>query len=453
MMAAAVRALSCAPPTGICGALHMELDGAVLLALILLLPAAGCWWLLVEQRGLLGGLAPRRCGVRVVAAALWVFLLVQFLPSSEPHPLVSPRPTCDGMRFVPPASSNGSLPTLGVVAVFRNEEHSLPEWLESLRAEGASEFALIDDNSTDASRAVIRAFKRKHRDLVRVTVTDRAPGVAQSALYGRAARHAQADWLAFVDLDEYVYARGRFATITEYLAAVPGRVSMVFLQWKTFGSGGRVDPPPSLIGGYLCRGGNQHEGKSLVRRVDLELATVHRSSTKGVCVNADLSCCDFGVGFTSQEHFPLHLNHYQNQALEVFEHTKLANGLTTTAMNARFSYRAENVVSGIRPGIFYGRDASNTGVVDAELARKRGVFFASARERALTPTDDDVRDGLQWVAQHCRPPMRWVSHARRSAKGGQLLDGVMGSSSSHPPAGLWTGDQAAVHGDARLRGM
>ena len=99
----------------------------------------------------------------------------------------------------------------------------------------------------------------------------------------------------------------------------------------------------------------------------------------------------------------------------------MANGLTTTAMNARFSYRAENVVSGIRPGIFYGRDAEFTGVVDAELARKRGVFFASASDRALPPTDDDVRDGLQWVAHHCRAPVRWVGHGRRSAKGGEVL--------------------------------
>ena len=50
----------------------------------------------------------------------------------------------------------------GVVALFRNE-HAMPEWLQHHHDEGATEFVLCDDNSTDPSaRESALAFRRTH---------------------------------------------------------------------------------------------------------------------------------------------------------------------------------------------------------------------------------------------------------------------------------------------------
>ena len=407
------RALSCNGAHGLCAAMHADIDGALVLALITLPLVVGCLELVGER--LLSAARPGRTHTRGACACVgggcaarslvltvgWLLLVPSRLPSGGQPVTVAARGPCSGVSFVhAPPEGAPSLPSVGVVSPFRNEEASMREWLENLHAEGVREFVLADDNSTDASRERIRDFRRSHAD-ARVVVIERPAGMVENDVLRRAARHSRADWFGVFDLDEFPYARPPFATIPEYLAALPARVTTVWLPWKQFGSAGRVDRPPSIIGAYYCRGPNTATtlGKSFARRSAVRRVGQHVQYTKsGLCVNPDLSCCDLkgnGVVFANQDEMPLQLNHYQNMAFDVWERTKQRSGRGNGTMNRGWYTSVE---------IFYDRDERYTGVVDTELARKRGKYFATAAGRAFAPTEIEARRADAWVRAHCPPP-------------------------------------------------
>ena len=54
------------------------------------------------------------------------------------------------------------LPTLGVLAIFRDEAQVLHEWLLHYEAEGVSQFVLLDQESSDNGTHTALAFAEKH---------------------------------------------------------------------------------------------------------------------------------------------------------------------------------------------------------------------------------------------------------------------------------------------------
>jgi hypothetical protein len=62
------------------------------------------------------------------------------------------------------------------------------------------------------------------------------------------------EWLLYVDLDEYVYARKGHCTISNYLRTLNPIVKQVSIPWKVFGSSGIGDVfPSSLTDAYVMR--------------------------------------------------------------------------------------------------------------------------------------------------------------------------------------------------------
>ena len=187
--------------------------------------------------------------------------------------------------------------SLGVVALFRNE-HAMLEWLKHHHDEGATEFVLCDDNSTDPSvRESAVAFRRTHD--VRLVLWRRLQAACgQICVYRRSVKMARSVWLLFVDLDEFAFARSGHGTIRAYLGRLPRAVSTVYLQPHVFGSMGLVDAPKSVVSTYLCRGdvdqprgsNSPRDGKTVVRRLAVRTPGPHHPyRADGLCVNADLS--------------------------------------------------------------------------------------------------------------------------------------------------------------------
>ena len=50
---------------------------------------------------------------------------------------------------------------LSIGALFKNESHSIKEWLEHYLYQGVEHFYLVDDDSTDNTREILKPYVEK----------------------------------------------------------------------------------------------------------------------------------------------------------------------------------------------------------------------------------------------------------------------------------------------------
>ncbi|UYO52478.1 glycosyltransferase family 92 protein [Rhodopseudomonas palustris] len=96
------------------------------------------------------------------------------------------------------------VPTLAVVAIFRDEAPFLDEWLRFHEAVGVGHFYLYNNFSTDHFRDVLAPWIARGL----VTLTDWPVECGQLAAYRHAAKTYRMDtkWMAFIDIDEYLFS-------------------------------------------------------------------------------------------------------------------------------------------------------------------------------------------------------------------------------------------------------
>jgi glycosyltransferase involved in cell wall biosynthesis len=91
------------------------------------------------------------------------------------------------------------MPTIGVIAISRNEETDLPLFLEHLLP-WVDEIVIVDDGSTDGTKDIIRNAGPKVRLIEQVM--DKDSGFAGQR--NRGIQEAGSDWLLHMDIDERV---------------------------------------------------------------------------------------------------------------------------------------------------------------------------------------------------------------------------------------------------------
>jgi glycosyltransferase involved in cell wall biosynthesis len=167
-------------------------------------------------------------------------------------------------------------PFLGICAIVKNEGPYIHEWLTYHRAIGVERFTLYDNGSTDDTRAEVARFGHP------VDVID-WPGQAQQVPAYRdmlATRRHYAEWVAFIDVDEFLTPRGD-DSVPDILDSLPADVGTLYVHWLFFGSSGA---PIRMPGGVTERfqrrarvnfAPNRY-GKSIVRMsAKPELVTPH----------------------------------------------------------------------------------------------------------------------------------------------------------------------------------
>ena len=143
---------------------------------------------------------------------------------------------------------------LSVLAMIKDDEASLPEWLEHHLAHGVEHFYLIDDKSTDRSRMVLDPYVQKGL----VSLYDPP---YQSQQYRQAAGFKntminilsknESLWIALLDVDEYLYSPAEFD-----LKAVLRKhedLSSIGISWMWFGSSGLIQQPASIVQSFVNR--------------------------------------------------------------------------------------------------------------------------------------------------------------------------------------------------------
>lgn len=131
---------------------------------------------------------------------------------------------------------------LAICAIFKNEAPYLAEWLTFHEGVGVTHFYLYNDASDDNFREVIAPWVMRGM----ITITE-WPTLAQAQAYTDCVRRfrMEARWIAFIDLDEFIFSPAGTA-LPEVLKAYKG-VAALFVYWVLFGSGGNETRPEGPV--------------------------------------------------------------------------------------------------------------------------------------------------------------------------------------------------------------
>lgn len=135
---------------------------------------------------------------------------------------------------------------LSVACMARNEGRYLREWIEFHRLVGVEHFTFYDNGSNDNTAAVLAPYVRS--GLVEVIPWPHfLPDCDTQALaYAHALSHAgpSTRWLAFIDLDEYLFAPSG-KPLPEVLSDYEDLPALV-VYWVMFGTSGHEEPVSGL---------------------------------------------------------------------------------------------------------------------------------------------------------------------------------------------------------------
>jgi glycosyltransferase involved in cell wall biosynthesis len=140
---------------------------------------------------------------------------------------------------------------LAVCAIYRDEAPYMREWLEFHMLEGVERFFLYDNDSSDNHDEILAPYIEQGR-----VVLHRWPHhPGQVDAYNHCLEHhgSEARWIAFIDLDEYLFSPPPGKTLPDALAAYE-RWPGVGVHWAVYGpSGHDVRPDGLIIENYLYR--------------------------------------------------------------------------------------------------------------------------------------------------------------------------------------------------------
>lgn len=165
-----------------------------------------------------------------------------------------------------------------VCVIVRDEAPYLLEWLAWQRLIGFDRILAYDNGSSDEGPGMLAALDRAGV-LSHVPWPDQPGTAPQLTAYADALGRAGTGWIAFLDIDEFLVLL-RHASVGEFLAAFPARVSAIAVNQVVFGSGGQGGPDGRLVTErFIHRGPDElyyHRWvKSIVRPAEVAQAGVH----------------------------------------------------------------------------------------------------------------------------------------------------------------------------------
>lgn len=227
---------------------------------------------------------------------------------------------------------------LVVLAIFKNESHALREWIQHYVREGVEKFYLIDNNSQDKPEEILAEFG----DKINLRKSDTRH--AQIDLYNAFRPQIGddgAEWVAVVDLDEFLYARARGQTLVSYLQTLDVHVGQILTPWRCFGSSGRIEQPDSIISGFRHYQKEDHtpmQAKSIARVRYVSEYNIHfHRLLGGRTITSDNTDVPVDPFVTRTEKLEkegvLRLNHYRIQSFAFFMAVKATRGAADTVLH------------------------------------------------------------------------------------------------------------------------
>ena len=211
---------------------------------------------------------------------------------------------------------------LAVIAIIKDEEKYIEEWVVHHQSIGVQHFFIFDHGSTDRTRAILERYN--NRGLVTVIDWPRIYGQLDAYEYGVRLASGMADWAAIIDMDEFICPR-EGVDVNEYLRDVDA--DQVLVRWKWFGHSGHREAPTGLVteNYWKTRTGLSDTIKSIFRPATVLQAGVHVQRTR------DRRTVD-ALGAPASEAWqldrparaeapePLQVNHYYCRSYEEYLH-------------------------------------------------------------------------------------------------------------------------------------
>jgi len=234
---------------------------------------------------------------------------------------------------------------LSISAIFKWENPWLAEWLDYHLAVGVEHFYLYnnDDDPTESDR-ILKPYQDQG-----LVDNIHAPGpVLQIPCMQEAIRDFQAetDWLAFIDLDEFILPR-RGDDIREILQDYE-LYSGLAIHWTVFGANGHIKRPPNQIDYLLRRAEERHDinrhVKSIVRpslAVPESIMTPHSCEYRiGHAVNEAYRIVD--SPFDDYCGDIIRLNHYCVRSFQDTQEVKILRGRADCAVKRESDFFASH---------------------------------------------------------------------------------------------------------------
>ncbi len=139
---------------------------------------------------------------------------------------------------------------LGIVCIVKNERTYIGEWLQFHILQGATDFVIYDNGSTDDTVEVARKYAAGANCTIipwrTFAIADEHNFSIQSLAYGHALCNfgPHLRWMAFIDIDEFL-----FSPSGEPLPDVLTRLALpaISVPWTNFGPNGHQTKPPGLV--------------------------------------------------------------------------------------------------------------------------------------------------------------------------------------------------------------
>lgn len=173
---------------------------------------------------------------------------------------------------------------IALVAIVKNEEHYIGDWLRFHALAGVTDFFIYDNQSDDQTVAVIKSFSSLHVTVIpwALDTSAHSPKMIlprQVLAYCHAISNfgSAFRWMGFIDIDEYLVPQ----TDTTLMACLDGLagVTNISLPWVMFGHGGHDTQPGAPVPlAYTQRAAHQ-TGKLLNFKCIIDPCDVNQVST------------------------------------------------------------------------------------------------------------------------------------------------------------------------------
>lgn len=244
------------------------------------------------------------------------------------------------------SSETGPRALIGIAAIVKNEGPYLLEWIAHHRAIGIERFFIADNGSDDGGRELLVELQKI--GIVETFDFKTRPGVPpQLPAYAEILRRygRMAEWLAFIDADEFIMPTIEGHTIADMLDRAGDTVGAIGLNWAAYGSSYRNTPSEGLVLERFVRRfadqvtiNNHYKSLLRVKAIKKLGGTPHKFNLKiGFdYVHADLSPLlaheKRGEGLSLGRVWkPFRLNHYVIKSKAEFDNKKQARGRATTS--------------------------------------------------------------------------------------------------------------------------
>lgn len=215
---------------------------------------------------------------------------------------------------------------LSVGAMFKNESHSIKEWIRHYLHHGVEHFYLINDNSSDNFMEIIQEYIDKNI-VTLFNVNEPYYLGRQRNLYNRHILPLikESKWLLMVDMDEYVWSKIE-VNLSNILKNYE-HLSQIQICETQFGSNGHIKQPKYIVKSFTKRKSDlSHNGrlKYLVNNsYEFTSLNIHHATFLN---DYDKISPEGEHKFIQLYREYITLNHYCCQSLEFWNNVKCTRG-------------------------------------------------------------------------------------------------------------------------------